>query len=194
MYWQLVNTGSFYRAEWVGTEGTVYVLGDIVVQKSTTWICVQRHESDDSTLVTPHLDATNSYWKKLIEGTASNVLEYKGDLRTHDGSNTVKLPIGNPGNALKVNPAGNSPGWEGLGEIGKVYFVSPSGKDAIGNGLSISAPFKSMKYCCQYILADEASRAPGTIFVSTGVYEEILPISIPAGITVWGDERRSVTI
>ncbi|MAV94529.1 MAG: hypothetical protein CMA31_02440 [Euryarchaeota archaeon] len=194
MTWQLVNTGSYYRAEWLGTAGTVYVLGDIVVQKSTTYICVQRHESDDSTLVTPELDATNSYWKKLIQGSTTNVLEYKGDLRTHDGSNTTKLPIGSPGNALKVNAAGNSPVWEGLGEIGKVYFVSPSGKDAIGNGLSISAPFKSMKFACQYILADEANRAPGTIYVATGLYEEILPISIPEGITVWGDERRSVTI
>ena len=191
-YWQIVNTGSYYRGEWLGTSGTVYVLGDVVVEKSTAWICVQRHESDDSTLVTPHLDATNSYWKKLIEGTASNVLEYKGDLRTHDGSNTTNLSIGAPGSALKV--VGTGPSWQGLGQVDKVYFVSPSGKDAVGNGLSISAPFKSMKYCCQYILADEASRAPGTIFVSTGVYEEILPISIPAGITVWGDERRSVTI
>ena len=193
-YWQIVNTGSYYRGEWIGTAGTVYVLGDIVVKSSTTWICVQRHESDDSTLVTPDLDATNSYWKKLIQGSTGNVLQYKGDLRTHDGSDTVRLPIGSPGAALKVNAAGDAPNWEGLGEINKVYFVSPSGKDAIGNGLSISAPFKTMKYACQYILADEANRAPGTIFVATGVYEEIIPISIPAGITVWGDERRSVTI
>ena len=192
-YWQVVTTGDYYTGEWVDSAGTIYSLGDIVVHKSTAWVCKQRHEADDSTLVEPDLDSTNSYWEKHIQGSPGNVLQYKGDLRTHDGSNHTRLAIGSPGGALKVNASVN-PAWEGLGEVAKVYFVSTSGKDAPGNGLSISAPFKSMKYACQYILADEANRAPGTIFVSTGVYEEILPISIPAGITVWGDERRSVTI
>ena len=192
MYWQVVNCGNHYRAEWVDTAGTVYTLGDIVVHKSTAWVCKQRHESDDSTLVTPDLDVTNSYWDKIAQGSLTNVLQYKGDLRTHNGTNTERLAIGEPGAALKI--IGDGPEWEGLGAIDKVYFVSPSGKDATGNGLSISAPFKTIKFCCQYILADEANRAPGTIYVSTGVYEEILPISIPKGMTLHGDGRRSVIV
>ena len=63
------NCGNHYRAEWIDTAGTVYTLGDIVVHKSTAWVCKQRHESDDSTLVTPDLDVTNSYWDKIAQGS-----------------------------------------------------------------------------------------------------------------------------
>ena len=80
MFWQLVLTGDYYRGHWVNTSGTIYTLGDVVVHKSTTWVCKQRHESDDSTLVEPNLDATNSYWDKLIQGSLTNVLQYKGCL------------------------------------------------------------------------------------------------------------------
>ena len=192
MFWQLVLTGDYYRGHWVNTSGTIYTLGDVVVHKSTTWVCKQRHESDDSTLVEPNLDATNSYWDKLIQGSLTNVLQYKGDIRTHNGTSTERLPIGNPGEALKV--VSGSGTWEGLGQINKVYFVSPSGKDSIGSGLSISAPFKTIKFACQYIFADEANRAPGTIYISTGLYEEVLPIQIPKGIQLHGDGRRSVIV
>ena len=191
-YWQLVLTGDYYRGEWINTAGTVYALGDIVVHKSTAWRCIQRHESDDSTLVEPDLDATNSYWAKHIQGFTTNVLQYKGDLRTHDGTDTTRLPISIPGAALKVIDTAAT--WESLGEVGKTYYVSPSGKDTIGSGLSISAPFRTIKFACQFIFADEANRAPGTIYISTGQYDEILPIQIPKGITLHGDGRRSVQV
>jgi len=192
IYWALVNTGDYYRGEWTDDAGTIYTLGDVTVHKSTTYVCKQRHMADDSSLVEPDLDVTNSYWDKQIQGALTNVLQYKGDVRTHDGTDTKRLALGNPGNALKV--IGNEPSWEGLGQINKIYFVSVSGKDTEGSGLSISAPFKTIKFCCQYIFADEANRAPGTIYISTGVYEELLPISVPKGMTLHGDGRRSVIV
>ena len=196
MYWQLVLTGDSYRGEWIGTTGTVYCLGDIVIHKSTAWVCKQRHESDDSTLVTPDLDVTNSYWEKHIAGFDTNVLQYKGDLRTHDGTDTVRLPISTPGATLKTVDVGgvNEASWEMFGEVGKTYYVSTSGKDSVGSGLSLSAPFKTIKYACQFIFADEPNRAPGTIYISTGQYDEILPIQVPKGITLHGDGRRSVQV
>ena len=119
-------------------------------------------------------------------------MAYRGDLRTHDGSNHTRLGIGLPGQALKVvNGTGT---WERLGEVAKVYYVAMNGKDDSGFGLTISAPFASIKYATQYILADEANRAPATIFVSTGLYSEITPINVPSGVAIVGDELRSTTV
>ena len=190
MYWQLLLTGIYYRGEWFSTQS--YVLGDIIVYKGTSYKCVQAHQGDDSTLVTPDLDTTNSYWIKMVMGNPNNVLAYRGDLRTHDGSNHTRLGIGLPGQALKVvNGTGT---WERLGEVAKVYYVAMNGKDDSGFGLTISAPFASIKYATQYILADEANRAPATIFVSTGLYSEITPINVPSGVAIVGDELRSTTV
>ena len=190
MYWQLVITGVSYQGEWIETKD--YVLGDIVVQAGQTWKCVQAHEGDDSSLVEPSLDTTYSYWIKHIVGAPGNVMEYIGDIRTHDGTNHVRRAIGNPGEALKVVSADNA--WEALGSIPKVYYVATSGQDISGAGLTATNPFKTIKYATQYILGDEANRAPATIFVSTGIFEEILPIKVPAGVAIVGDELRSTTV
>jgi len=189
MYWQLVLTGPYYRGEWYSDQD--YVLGDIVVQAGTTWKCVQAHEGDDSTLVEPALD-NGSYWEKMLQGSPGNVMQHRGDLRGHDGTDHARITIGDPGDALKqVNDQAT---WEPFGQTPKVYYVATSGRDASGFGLSSTSPFRSVKYATQYILADEAARAPATIFVATGIYEEILPIKVPANVAIVGDELRSTTI
>ena len=190
LYWQLLITGNAYKGEWKTTVD--YVLGDIVVQAGTTWKCIQAHEGDDSSLVEPSLDATNSYWTKHIQGAPGNVMQYRGDLRTHDGTAHLKRAIGSPGDAFKVISGTNN--WEALGQQAKIFYVATTGVDAAGAGLAPTSPFASIKYATQYILADEAARAPATIFVSTGIYEEILPIKVPAGVAIVGDELRSTTI
>ena len=190
MYWQLVITGVAYRGEWIETAD--YVLGDIVVQAGTTWKCIQAHEADDSSLVEPALDSTNSYWVKHIQGAPGNVMEYRGDLRTHNGTAHERLAIGNSGDAIKV--IDDSAQWEALGQVAKVFYVATSGHDVSGAGLAPTSPFRTIKYATQYILADQANRAPATIFVSTGIYEEVLPIKVPAGVAIVGDELRSTTV
>ena len=47
---------------------------------------------DSIFLLLHDLDTTNSYWVTYIGGNSGNVLQYRGDLRTHDGSNPVKPP------------------------------------------------------------------------------------------------------
>ena len=142
MYWQLLLTGIYYRGEWFLTQ--FHVLGDIIVYKEFIQMCPAIFQGDDSTLVTPDLDTTNSYWIKMVMGNPNNVLAYRGDLRTHDGSNHTRLGIGLPGQALKVvNGTGT---WERLGEVAKVYYVAMNGKDEAGFGLTISA-FCKYKIC-----------------------------------------------
>jgi len=190
--WKKLVTGSHWKNTW-DASGVNYNLGDVVTDTGITYNCVQRHISTTS-LSRPSLDVTNAYWIVLNQGVTSNVLSTRGDLRTHNGTSTVRYPIGNPGEVLK-SPSDIGIDWLNFGTINKVYYVATNeGLDISTNGRTLSAPFKTIKYAMDYIQADLASRAPATVFVKTGVYQEILPISIPANVALVGDELRSTII
>jgi hypothetical protein len=185
--WKLIVPGIFWKSEWF--TNLEYFLGDVVTVRGTAYSCVQRHISTSTDR--PDLDITNEYWVKLIQGEPSNVLQYKGDIKTRTTSENVRLPVGFSGKVLKVNQI---PSWEDFDLIPKVYYVSNQGTDEPNVGTSINAPFKTIKYASEYILEDLQNRTPATIFVKTGVYEEILPIVVPANVAIVGDELRSTTI
>ncbi len=186
--WQLLVPGKKWKAEWF--DEIEYSLGDVVTYEGTAYTCIARHTAN-GTNDRPDVDVDGN-WIVLIEGTSTNVLTYRGDLRTHDGATPVRLPIGTPGNLLKS--IDNSTVWQDFFRSPKVYYVSPEGTDAEGFGNTINSPFRTIKYACEYILEDEAARAPATIFIKTGFYEEITPISIPADVALVGDELRSTVV
>lgn len=188
-HWTVLVTGSYWNAEWA--EDVIYSLGDIVTFASTSHYCVQRHNSLTSNS-RPDADVTNTYWIVLVQGTATNVLTTRGDIRTHDGLTTVRKEIGTTGNLLKV--ADNALAWANFEQINKVYYVATTGQDSTDNGKTLASPFRTIKYAMNYILNDQATRAPATVFVKTGVYEELLPITIPATVALVGDELRSTII
>ena len=203
-YWQILIDGDRFRNFW--TETVIvnaspvvneYFLGDIVTYEGTLYRCIKRHNASQSgSRPDLDIDYTNeNFWQTVIEGGNSNVLQYRGDIRTHDGTDPVRLGIGDSGDALKVM-ADDSLDWEALEKTEKVYFVSPDGVDAnsAGRGLSATSPFKTIKYACNYILEDEAERAPATILVKTGRYQELCPISVPANVAIVGDELRSTFV
>ena len=191
--WQILVTGRKWKNNWI--DNTEYHLGDVVTYAGVAYICVQRHlgtESDNR----PDLDIENTkdnYWIVLLQGTASNVLTTRGDLRTHDGSNTVRYAIGSPGNVLKT--INGQITWENFEEVPNVFFVSISGSDTIGAGLTINAPFRTVKYACEYIANNvDTNTTNTTVFIKTGIYEEALPITIPRNCALVGDELRSTVI
>jgi hypothetical protein len=186
--WRLLTTSTFFRAQWIQNE--IYYLGDIVTVAGTTYVCVQRHTSTE--IISPITDVTNDYWKILIQGTLSNQLQYPGDLKTGDiNGNATRFPIGVSNTLLKVS---ETLSWEDIDILPKIYYVSPIGEDTPLSGQNRRTPFKTIKYACDYILQDQATRAPATIFVLTGSYKENLPISVPADVVIVGDELRSVTV
>lgn len=191
--WQILVPGHRWKSDWV--DNTQYLIGDIVTYDGSAYYCIQRHtgsESDNR----PDLDIENTnenYWELMLAGIDGNVLTTDGDLRVRDATQTTRLPIGAPGATLKVDASGNST-WGQFGPVSKVFYVAPSGLDSDSNGTTVNAPFKTIKYACDYINQDWANRAPATIFVTAGSYSEIIPISIPKETTIVGDELRSVTI
>jgi hypothetical protein len=190
-HWTKIVVGSYWRSEW--DIANTYYIGDIVTYAGTAYYCIARHTSTSGT-DRPDIDiaGAGSYWITFIQGTTTNVLTTRGDLRTHDGSNTLRYGIGNSGNVLKS--VDSNLFWQNFEQVNKVYYVSTTGTDQIDNGRTLNAPFRTVKYAMDFILADEATRAPATVFIKSGLYEEILPISVPANVALVGDELRSTTI
>ena len=203
-FWQTLIDGDKFRGNWAETVlvnaspvTNEYMLGDIVTYVGTLYRCIKRHSASTSGS-RPDLDidyTQQDFWQTVVEGGNTNVLQYYGDIRTHGSTGTARLGINNPGDALKVK-ADTDLTWESLEQTDKVYFVSPDGVDAnsAGRGLSATSPFKTIKYATQYILEDEGTRAPATILVKTGRYEEICPITVPKDVAIVGDELRSTSV
>ena len=147
--WQVLVTGRKWKREWQDT--VQYHLGDLVTYAGTLYICVQRHQGTESDN-RPDLDIENTndnYWIVLVQGTPSNVLTTRGDLRTHDSVDTVRLPIGLKGAALKVQ--NQLPSWQQFDAVPLVYYVGTTGQNDPTVGTSSSAPFRTVKYACQHI-------------------------------------------
>jgi hypothetical protein len=191
-YWQELVTGKHWKAEW--NDNTEYFLGDVVTYAGVTYTCVQRHtgiESDNR----PDLDIeneTDNYWIVLLQGTPSNVMTSIGDMRTYGNTGTERLGIGSRGSILKSTSIAAN--WQNYEVVKNVYYVALEGQDTLLNGLSLNSPFRTIKYAMEYIQADLENRAPATVFVKTGVFQEELPISIPADVALVGDELRSTNI
>ena len=189
--WQILIKSDNFKAEW--QDGIEYFLGDVVTWQSTAYVCLERHNStasDSRPDLDQELDAED-YWTVLIAGENSNVLEYEGDIKTFDGEAT-NLSIGISGNALKVGSENIQ--WQEFNAINNVYYVALDGEDSDFRGTSRSTAFRTIRFACNYILQDEDNRAPATIYITTGQFQEELPISVPANVALVGDELRSTVV
>lgn len=199
-FWRIIIVTDKFRGVWqeydLSQNSYNYVVGEVVSFNSSSWICVQRHQAAENNR--PDDDPQGNFWQPFILGNPNNVLKEVGDIKTYgttdDGSSVgvARIPIGNTSEVLRVTDG--VPTWRPFYQAPKVYYVSPLGTDDDGYGLTQDLPFLTIKYACDYILADQAQRAPGTIFVKSGVYSEILPISVPAGCSIVGDELRNPTV
>ena len=181
----------------------IYLVGDIVNFQSNTYICIERHTAYLGNR--PDEDYQGTYWQPYVLGAPTNILKILGDMKiygvTEDGSSigVTRRAIGANATLLKANIAGEGD-WSGFYQSPKVYYVGPNGTDSGRNpvdplfGQNQDLTFASIKYACDYILDNEAARAPATIFVKSGIYYETLPISIPANVAVVGDELRNPTV
>ena len=205
-YWNAIVVTERFRGPWTSYDSVTapynYVVGDVVSFNSSAWLCVQRHTAAINNR--PDDDPQGNFWQPFILGQATNVLESIGDIKSYgvtDDGSTIgpnRVPIGANATALKV--AGSVVEWDSFRQSPKVYYVSPLGTDSginIGEALfgqDEDKPFASIKYACQYIQNNLAARAPAAIFVKSGVYFEVLPIVVPATVSIIGDELRNPTI
>jgi hypothetical protein len=203
-HWRLITESIRWRGVW--EENVNYIAGDTVVWVSSSYKCRDKHFSsqlnrpDDDPLIGMGTedgagDSTllGTYWEKITEGYSLNRLQEVGDIRTFgdtgDGSSVgfTKVSIGTTGQSLIVNNNG-AVEWTNWSESQKVYYVAPTGIDDPTQGTSPASPWRTVRYACENITGY------ASIFVRTGVYEEILPIKVPAFVAIIGDELRSTVI
>ena len=180
-YWQQLNPGYQWLGTWSGS--TAYNLGDSVKSGSSSYVCVLAHTNQN-----PAADTIGTYWNQLAGGAETAVMTTQGDITYYSGSGPSRLAIGTDGQVLTVS--GSNLVWNTFGDIPNIYYVATTGTDttANGQGTTLDKPWLTIKYAC----ANAGSGS--TIFVKTGTYTEICPITIPAGVAVVGDELRSTAV
>ena len=167
-----------WRGPWVTT--TVYTLNDAVSFGGSSYVCVFAHTSG-----TWAIDLTAVYWQLMAQGQTTNTTA--GDITYYGSIGNTRLPIGTAGQVLTVGTSG-FPQWGNPNAEGSVYYVSDdTGNDAY-NGTSLNAAFKTLRKACDTITG------PATIYVKAGTYNEKLPITVPANVTIIGDGMRNTTI
>lgn len=220
-YWEVFTEGFRTRSTW--TPSTEYYINDIVIRGGTSYICLLRHQSGTFatdlsasrwarfasglswkgpwTAATQYVkddivkNALGSVYIAILDHTAGS--DFSTDLINSKwqefvlGASEVlpALQNGDAGRSLTVNAAGNATDWIGATESQNVRYVAPHGTDSPASGKNLSTPYASVRYAC-----DNIGTNGGTIFVSTGTYNEQLPIVVPPNVAIVGDNQRTVVI
>ena len=160
--WEVLVDGRQFRNVW--EDNVEYYPGDIVTWQGTSYIALKYHRSTESDS-RPDLDVNNTddtYWKYMIKGTLTNKLARVGDIKTYDDQDstavdTQRLAIGTTGQALRSTS--NLPAWDSIDKHRYVYYVAPHGIDDESQGDTLNAPFRTLRFACNYILRDEKNRS-----------------------------------
>ena len=187
-YWDLVISGIAWKGIW--TQGNAYSTGDVVSWGETSYRCVDAHEATQ--LNSPFDDSNGFTWTPIVVGNSYARLKQVGDIKTYGPTSsstldTKRLSIGTEGNVVRANAYGEVE-WKNIWSSAKVYYVGLTGIDDPAYGLTQQKPWRTLRYALDNITGY------ATVFVRTGVYEEILPLRVPAYVAVVGDELRSTVI
>jgi hypothetical protein len=220
-YWEVFTEGFRTKGTW--TVSTEYFINDIVIRGGTTYVCLLKHTAGTFatdlaasrwtrfasgfqwkaawTATTAYVkddivkNATGSVYIAAQDHTAAS--DFTTDLSAGKWQEFVvgasdllpALEAGDTGRSLTVNAAGNAIDWLGATESLNVRYVAPHGTDTAAAGKNLATPYASIRYAC-----DNIGTNGGTIFVSTGVYNEQLPITVPANVAIVGDNQRTVVV
>ena len=177
-----VNLGKI-RINWRGAfvSTTAYTVNDAVSYGGSSYICVIGYTSTSSFPT----DLGAGYWQLMAQGSSVNTTTGDITYRGNSGSD-IRLPIGSSGQNLTVSNAGLL-AWEYPGKAGADYYVSPNGSDS-NDGSTLTRAFRTVRYACANITG------PATLYIKAGTYNETLPITVPASVTIVGDGMRDTII
>lgn len=199
--WETVISADNWKDYW--RAGQDYGVGDIVLFDGSAYLCNYAHESTSQNYPGDNGEGFE-YWDLMLLAAEGTGLSSKGDLLTYGLSrklagdestfDVTNIPIGNSEDLLQVGNS-NEPVYSSWGNETRVFYVSPQGiDDASENdrGVNYNKPFKTIRYACEQ--ANDGYTFGTTIKVTTGIYEEVLPIIIPDTTVIMGDEVRATII
>ena len=178
--WNLIVKG----INWAGSyqTATTYELGDAVQRNSNSYISVASTNTGND----PASDTLGNYWNALTQGAETNVLTTAGDILVQGGAGASRLPVGAAGSVLAVSDAGY-PEWQPNNVSDQVFYVTEEGADN-NTGENIQNSFATLNKALSVVTGS------ATIYVKAGVYDEILPLTVPPDVTVVGDNIRTTKI
>lgn len=188
IFWDLVIPGSRWRGIW--SLDITYSTGDTVSWGPNSYRCIDSHLS--SNLNRPDDDSNGLTWSIIVKGNDLARLSEIGDMKTFgpNSDSTVdlkRLSAGNKGDVIRVS-ATSEPEWAPLWSTDKVYYVSLNGRDIPTAGITPENPWRTIRYALEHVTG------PATIFVRTGVFEEVLPLRVPPYVAIVGDELRGTIV
>jgi hypothetical protein len=183
-YWALVTKGFDWKGNWSNT--TEYKLDDVVEYATSSYVCVQAHNSaqDAGSAIVPGSDI--SYWQLMSQGDSNAVVTTRGDMIYRNASNVTRLGIGPAGSFLTSN--GNEPVWGHITPQND-YFVSPQGDDS-NDGRTAVTSWKTIKHACEQTFSLGQCR----INVQAGTYPEQTPIRVGKSVVLEGNGLGAVTV
>lgn len=205
--WEIVIPASNWRAGWAVDEN--YSVGDVVTYYGTAYKANTEHVSSMQDFPGDNGSGYN-YWDVLLLAGPNQGLQSRGDLLTYDLSREgagdgstfgpTNVPIGEYKQVLSVD-SNDSIIYTSWGGGQDIRFVSPNGVDAPDYGSDPFKPWKTIRYACEQAELGDPNVLT-TIRIGNGVYEEVLPITIPKNTALVGGgngfshsgDLRSVTV
>lgn len=179
-----------WQGDW--TTSTDYVKDDIIKFNANSYVCITNHTSSSTRADWFANDFGN--WEMYVPGVYATggysglTTYYKNDIATYNGSSYISITNNNTGNpppsANWVMLAQGNPDMTTNG----VYYVSTSTGSNLNDGKTISTAFKTLRYACDNVTG------PASIYVKAGTYEETLPITVAAGVSIIGDGMRDTEV
>jgi hypothetical protein len=209
--WALVITAQNFKRAWKVNEN--YDLYDVVYFRGTTYYANIAHLSAFESFPGDNGEGFN-YWTILIISDEQAALASLGDMIyfnlsrsvIEDGStqaiigdgstyNATAIPIGTEDQLLVVEDNIGSIGYKTWGNVQRTFHVGTNGVDDDtdpNRGINYFKPWRTVRYALEH--ADDGYTGFTTVLVSTGEYQEILPLIVPARTALVGSELRSTTI
>jgi hypothetical protein len=209
--WELVVAAQNFRGSWHVDQD--YNFYDVVYFRGITYFANTPHFSSFDNFPGDNGSGFD-YWTILVVGDTNAVLSVYGDMLTYnlkrsvitDGSTsftigdestigTAQVPIGETDQLLVVENDQGDIGYKTWGNIQRVFFVRLNGVDDDtdpNRGINYFKPWRTIRYALEK--ADDGFEGTTSIKLSTGIYEESLPLIIPVRTAIVGEELRSSTI
>jgi len=209
--WQLVLAAQNFRGSW--RVDNTYNIYDAVYFRGTTYYATVPHVSSFENFPGDSGSGFN-YWTILLIGDQNAALTVLGDVLTYNFQRNVledstvqfalgdtstigpaSVAIGAKDQLITVENAEGDIGYVTWGNVERVFFVRTNGVDDSvdpDRGINFLKPYKTLKFALEQ--ADDGYEGFTSIKLSTGEYQEVLPLIVPKRTAVIGEELRSVTI
>ena len=208
--WQVVIAAQNITGGW--RDNQFYNLYDIAYFRGITYVASTPHFSSFENFPGDNGEGVD-YWTTLVTGNTNNALTVKGDILTYglrrnileDGSTVfilgdgstfgnISVPIGSEDQLLYVENNQGDLDYTNWGSLNRIYYVRTDGVDSNDpeQGVNYFKPYRTVKFALEQ--ANDGYSGTTSIQVSTGEYQELCPMIVPARTAIIGEELRSVSI